>query len=219
MSTLVATYAYPGPKGEHRIVKWRYEPKEFRMGSYTHTSERTGKPQFAKRIRDEAFWWSQEAMYRLPQRSQGLKLGDPIFSTEGEKDADALTSMGVVATSHWQGSAEFAYGQAQWFTKYSSRSPVYIVVDNDNPGAWSGWLRYQRLTEAGVDPDRIRVIAPPWDRRHLKDAHDAVVGRGLSLSAFRSVRLGSLRSTAEAYTCARAARYTTADPAPGSGAS
>ncbi len=202
-----AIYDYPNAKGEPRIRKVRREGKQFRMQSALW-SEATNRYMWVPGIRDCRYEWSYRALYRLPEVVAALKAKEPVYLCEGEKDADALCSLGVVATSHWQGSDEFLFGQARWFAKYGSRSPVYVVCDNDLAGAWSGWLRYRTLVEAEVTPSRLRVIAPPvrYRGRRVKDAHDALEA-GLSLGDFRTVSLARLEAAAQTYAASRHQRY------------
>lgn len=197
-----AIYDYPNAKGEPRIRKVRREGKQFRMQS-AHWSEPAQRYFWVSGIRDYRAEWSYRALYRLPEVVAALKTDEPVYATEGEKDADALCSLGVVATSHWQGADEFCFDQARWFSRYGSRSPVFVMCDNDLAGAWSGWLRYTTLIAAEVSRSRLGVVAPP---RRLKDAHDAL-DAGLSLGDFRRVRLARLEKAAKTYAASRRQRY------------
>ena len=64
----------------------------------------------------------------------------------------------------YSGSMPFTEEQAEWFVR--GRSPVHIILDNDNAGFYAGWLRYGRLIAAGHT--RIGMIAGSAD--------DAVAG-------------------------------------------
>lgn len=205
-----AIYDYPSPKGDPRIRKVRRAGKWLRPYSWVALGD--GTMGWRIGIKDCQLEWSFRALYNLPIVLTALGFEEPVHLTEGEKDADAVqafidatTSVGV-ATSHWQGADAFEYGQAAWFTRYDSFSPVIVVCDNDVPGAYSGWTRYSVLLRAGVAADRLSVVAPPWDRRRLKDAHDAL-SVGVSLDDFRQVNLRSLERTALAYRANRRVRY------------
>lgn len=202
-----AIYDYPNAKGEPRIRKVRREGKQFRMQSAIW-SEAGGKYFWARGIRDERAEWSCRALYRLPEIIAALKAHDAVWISEGESDADALCSLGVGATTAWQGADEFCIGQARWFARFGSRSQVIVACDNDFPGAWSGWLRYTMLIEAEVSPSRVRVVAPPvrYRGRRLKDAADALEV-GLGLGDMRAVRLDRLESAAHRYRANRRQRY------------
>lgn len=205
-----AIYDYPNANGQLRIRKVRREGKRFYMQSWVPCGD--GKSRWLTGINDCRLEWSCRALYNLPVVLTALAFDEPVYLTEGEKDADAVqrwldqdSGMGV-ATSHWQGADTFMVGQARWFARDGSASPIYIVCDNDDAGAGCGWLRYSTLRSVGVEPRRISVIAPPWDRRRLKDAHDAIEA-GVSLSAFRQVNLARLEKKATAYRATRRHRY------------
>lgn len=206
MSRIVARYDYCNIRGERRLQKVRFEPKKFMWLSW---DSRHGR--WLKGISDDRYAWSLRALYRLPQLIAALRAGRPVWLCEGEKDADALVSRGKVATSHGGGADTFEPGMAAWFSgRYGVESRIYIVCDNDAAGAYSGHLRYTRLLQAGVDPRRIRVVAPTWDHRRLKDAADLVAACGANRLSWRRVDLDSLREAAFRYQTARVSRYTEA---------
>ena len=67
--------------------------------------------------------------YRLPELL-ACDLGSPIFVTEGEKDADSLARLGLVATTN-------PFGAGKWpsdFAPYFADRTVHILPDNDEPG-------------------------------------------------------------------------------------
>ena len=196
---LVAIYDYPNAKGQPRIRKRRWDPKDFDMQSWVVCGD--GKGRWHRGIKDHRVAWAERALYRLPEVLNALRFGEPVYLCEGEKDADTITAELAssftpgVGTSHWQGASDFHPRQAAWLARPST-SQLYVVCDVDAPGAWSGWLRYTELINAGVEPGRVAVIAP---RRPHHDAHDAVSSVGSIGNVFRSVGLGSLESAARAY--------------------
>ena len=203
MSKIVARYDYTSLAGEPRLQKVRFDPKQFMWLSWDGTRQT-----WVRGIADNRIEWSLRALYRLPELVLALKANEPTWITEGEKDADALVSIGLTATSTGGGADQCEPGQAAWFSRYGSTSPIYVVCDNDLPGAYSGHLRYTMLLQAGVDPERIRVVAPKWDSRRLKDAHDAVAACGTRRVRWRRVALPSLRATAIRYMTTSIAAYT-----------
>ncbi|GAA1620891.1 hypothetical protein GCM10009789_87790 [Kribbella sancticallisti] len=205
MSRKMRQYVYTNPKGEPRISKVRYEPKAFRMFSWI-TSERKPEGGFwVPKIRDNRLAFSERAMYRLPELLQALRSNRRVAWCEGEKDADALVSVGVAATSHWQGASEVHICQASWFTRGTGR--IYIVVDVDEAGAYSGCLRYDALCRVGVDRSRLRIVAPPHPHTDAAEAVEA----GLRLRDFRRVPLSRLRPVAASYLAQRQARRGSSD--------
>lgn len=115
----IARYSYQDESGAELYHVRRYEPKAFYP--YLPGAE------------TPALGDVRRVPYRLPD----LLAADPdvmIFVVEGEKDADALADLGLVATTS-QGGA----GQArQWldadFTAAFAGRPVAILPDNDHDG-------------------------------------------------------------------------------------
>lgn len=69
-------------------------------------------------------------LYHLPDVTEAIKAGKPIYVVEGEKDADALRARGLVATTNPQGAGK-------WNDRYSAAltgATVYVIPDNDEPG-------------------------------------------------------------------------------------
>ena len=70
---------------------------------------------------------------RLPYRLPELLAADPaapVFVVEGEKDADRLTALGLVATTNSEGAGKF---RAELARHFAGRR-VVIIPDNDKPG-------------------------------------------------------------------------------------
>lgn len=195
-------YPYPNAKGAPRIRKLRFDPKAFRMQSWVMCGDGVGR--WHNGIKDHRLAWSERAMYNLPAVLKALRAGEPVVLCEGEKDADAVNAahrpLGV-ATSHWQGASDFHPRQAAWFTRGSG--PIFIMADNDEPGAYSAWMRYTALVKAGVDPARLTLVAPP---RGHKDAHDAIAPVGFSHVPVRRPDPARVERAATRYGVARAAR-------------
>ncbi len=68
-------------------------------------------------------------IYRLPELIAS-PADAPIFLLEGEKDADSVASLGLVATTVPMGAGKWQPHYAQWFAHRN----VFIVPDNDAPG-------------------------------------------------------------------------------------
>jgi hypothetical protein len=78
--------------------------------------------------------------YKLPDLQQATAAGRVVYITEGEKAADALGSLGVVATTSHAGSGSWNPELNQYFTGAN----VVIVPDNDV----SGWSYATKVVEA-----------------------------------------------------------------------
>jgi hypothetical protein len=89
--------------------------------------------------------------YRLPEVLQAVADGKVIYIAEGEKAADALCSLGVVATTSHAGAGGWNPDLNQYFTGAN----VVIVPDNDQVG----WNYTHRIVEALLPSAKsIRVL-------------------------------------------------------------
>lgn len=113
--------------------------------------------------------------YRLPELVDGVRRGVPVWIAEGEKDADALRRLGVVATCNAGGAGKWRPEHAAWL----KGAHVVIVRDMDEPGR-----QHQQVvarTLAGVAAS-VRLVEPAKG----KDAYDHIAA-GLTLEDFASV--------------------------------
>jgi hypothetical protein len=113
--TIESTYRYEDKDGNHVMDVVRFKPKDFRPrrpdGRYTLEGV-TRVP------------------YRLPQMLAGIKEGRAIIIVEGEKDVEAATNIGLVATT-------FAGGAGKWrkeYSKWFQEAKVICLPDNDHAG-------------------------------------------------------------------------------------
>jgi len=116
---IVAVYPYSDPSGKRLYESVRYEPKGF--------AERRpdGNGGYVWNLKGVA-----RVLYRLPELVDADP-SKPVFIVEGEKDADRLATMGLVATTN-------AGGAGKWRT-VKDRSALHgrrlvILADNDKPG-------------------------------------------------------------------------------------
>lgn len=121
---IVATYDYRDEAGELVSQVVRFEPKDFRQ----------------RQPDGNGGWkWSIAGAKIVPYRLPEIKAapsGVPIFVVEGEKDADRLHSLGLVATCNAMGAAK-SDGACKWkaeHSEYLRGRSVVIIPDNDNAG-------------------------------------------------------------------------------------
>jgi hypothetical protein len=89
--------------------------------------------------------------YKLPELRQATAAGRVVYITEGEKAADALGSLGVVATTSHAG----AGGWNDDLNQYFKDANVVIVPDND----LVGWHYAQKVVEALIPTAKsVRVL-------------------------------------------------------------
>lgn len=188
----VRQYIYTDQKGRPKLRKVRFDPKQFFMDSWSEL----GASWVKGTKRQEEF--KDRALYHLPEVLWALRADVPIWWTEGEKCADAVRGVGGVATTHWQGACNATAEQAAWFSR--GVSPVFVVVDVDDPGAACGLARRRLLLDNGTNAQRIKLLAPP---RPHKDAADAIAA-GHKLDDFREVTVPRLRIAAKRYIRQRA---------------
>jgi hypothetical protein len=94
--------------------------------------------------------------YRLPELQQAIADGRVIYICEGEKAADSLCSLGVVATTSHAG----AGGWNQDLNQYFAGANVVIVPDNDA----AGWGYAHKIVESLLgsgSTKSIRVLDLP----------------------------------------------------------
>lgn len=116
---LVKSYDYTDADGNLVFQSCRLEPKSFRQRHKDPSGE----------------WvWNLNGitpvLYRLPEVLEAVASERRIFIVEGEKDADALTELGYVATTN-------AMGAGKWREAYSDfleGADVVILPDNDDTG-------------------------------------------------------------------------------------
>lgn len=193
----VATYSYVDMKGRVRFEKRRFE----RLDPITRL-----------RIKTFRYWdpatrtyrkppGSDDILYRLPSVCVAVRRGLTVHWAEGEKDCDALRGAGVVATSHHQGAGHSSLAQARALTNARN---VVLWMDRDEPnpevGAFDVVRRYNHLIEAGLRPDRIRIVGS----QSGKDAYDHLAQHDVGDAI--GIPLMWLRQTAMKYVLGSAAR-------------
>lgn len=171
---LVATYSYRDPAGREIRQKLRFVPKDFRI-----------------RHQDAAGKWVYRSgdgpavLYHLPELKTAIAQGATVFVVEGEKDADRLVALGLVATCNIEGAAK-PEQRPKWKPEYTNQlsgaACVVLVPDNDKPG------RAHMRHVAGQLHGKVRSLQ--WlelpnlpDKGDVSDFLDA----GHTLEEFRSL--------------------------------
>ena len=140
--TITATYPYRDADGELLYEVVRYRPKGF-----------------AQRRADGAGGWTwslngvERVLYRLPE----LIAADPerlVLVVEGERDADRLASLGLLATTG-------AGGAGKWRPEYADAlrgRRVAVLPDNDDPGRQHAEQVARSLLGVAAE---VRIVALP----------------------------------------------------------
>lgn len=135
--TLTSTYNYVDEHGELRYQVLRFDnPKTFRQRSADGS-------------------WSVKGIKPLPYRLPEFnRRNDTILIVEGEKDADALWNLGLVATCNSGGAGKFPDEIVQYFRNRL----VVILPDNDEAGQDHAFLVASKLRNVATS---IRIINLP----------------------------------------------------------
>jgi 5S rRNA maturation endonuclease (ribonuclease M5) len=126
----------------------------------------------------------RRVLYRLPEIRELTEAGDnrPVYLCEGEKDADRLAELGLVATTAPMGAG------ARWLDEYTSQLSgalqVIILPDNDDPGRAHAEKVARELDAAGIE---VRVLELP-DLPEKGDVSDWLDAGGTLEDLEREVR-------------------------------
>lgn len=169
-SVVLRVYDYHNYEGEYLFTK---EIRGHGAGKKTSQFIRRGKKReyslaSLNRTRD----WSK-TLYRLPEVVNAVQRGETVYINEGEKGADAVRSLGLVATCQPAGA-----GPGKWLDQHTSEfmgaKEVVIVADKDAPGEDYAREVYSALR--GV-ADKVTVVNAAVDGEKA-DAFDHVAKHG-----------------------------------------
>jgi len=115
--TLVKAYDYVDAAGSLVFQACRFEPKNF----------------VQRRPNGSGGWvYNLQGVKTVPYRLRDIlgSVEEPVLVVEGEKDADNLAALGLVATSNAGGAGKWKAEFADWLQDRD----VFILPDNDEPG-------------------------------------------------------------------------------------
>ena len=141
-------WVYVDEDGEPLFIKQRFKTNTAKGKDYKLVSI---GPDGAKRY---SMSGTRLVPYRFPELLNAKTAGRTIFLTEGEKAADALVSIGVIATSAHAGSGSWP----EEITQYFAGAVVIMVPDND----LAGW-KYAHKVAAALVPvvKSLRILDLP----------------------------------------------------------
>ncbi len=161
--TFVKAYDYLDEDGNLLFQKVRYIDEN---GKKTFRQRKpAGNGQWAYSLSD-----TPKILYNLPTVLKAKEDGYAIWVVEGEKDADTLMSMGVIATT-------MPGGAGKWLDIHTDAlrgAYVEVIADNDEPGTDHANMVYKALKNAGCD---VRV----WKSPVAKDISDHLAIDGHNL--------------------------------------
>lgn len=169
---LVAEYNYLDENGKLAFQKRRFV-------------DENGKKTFRQRRPDAMGGWIgylgdiPKILYNLPNVIKAKENGEEIWVVEGEKDADTLNAMGVVATTMPNG----AGGWLDIHTEVLAGATVLVVADNDESGKKHAAYVLSELIKAGCD-------AQAYCTPRCKDITDFINDGGDTLDLVRFIPSG-----------------------------
>jgi len=145
-------WVYVDEDGEPLFVKQRFKTSSAKGKDYRQM--RCVKQPDGTIAKFPGFKDTRLVPYRFPELLSAKTAGRTIFLTEGEKAADALVSIGVIATSAHAGSGSWP----EEITQYFAGAVVIMVPDND----LAGW-KYAKLVAAALTPvvKSLRIVDLP----------------------------------------------------------
>ena len=145
MPTLEQEWEYKDEAGETLFVKRRFKVNTEKGKTYSlHKVDAAGR-------RQGTMTGARIVPYRLPELLNAKEAGRAIYLVEGEKAADALVSIGAIATTSHAGAGHWPADITQYFTG----AVVIVVPDCDAPG----WKYARRVVEALLPVAKaIRVL-------------------------------------------------------------
>jgi len=145
MPTLEQEWEYKDEQGETLFVKRRFKTNTEKGKTYSlHKVDAAGR-------RQAGLTGARIVPYRLPELINAREAGRAIYLVEGEKAADALVSIGAIATTSHAGASHWPDDITQYFTG----AVVIVVPDCDAPG----WKYAKRVVQALLPVAKaIRVL-------------------------------------------------------------
>lgn len=138
--TAPAEYIYRDQDGNPYLRVKRTADKQFYQQHWAGTEWQNGAPKGPK------------IPYRLPELLEAEH--DTVLIVEGEKDADRLASLGLMATTNAGGAGKWTADLCEHFKDRD----VYIIPDNDEAGEQHAALVAERLASVARE---IRIVKLP----------------------------------------------------------
>jgi hypothetical protein len=153
LGKILRVYDYVDGEGRllHQTV--RFEPKEFRQRRPAREGQREGS-KVARRDQQGRWWlWTlqgiEPVLYRLPE----VMAASEVWLVEGEKDADALVRIGLVATT-------CPMGAKKWRKSYTAAlKGKRVVLCGDSDAAGEGHLL---AVGDALDAAGVAVVVTDW---------------------------------------------------------
>lgn len=129
---IVAIYPYQDADGKVVYETVRYEPKHFKMRRPDGKGDYVWNLDGVKTI-----------LYHLPDIVRAKEYGDTIYLVEGEKDADNLMKLGLVATTNPMGAGKWQ----EDYTRTLEGANIRLVPQTDKAGIEHGLMVIKELDD------------------------------------------------------------------------
>lgn len=139
---VVAEYQYLDEHGEPYLQVERTTDKQFPQSYWNGKTWKPGKPKGPK------------IPYFLPSLLKAT-VAEPVFITEGEKDAESVMNLELTATCASEGAGKWTPDLNKWF---AGRKRIYVLADNDADGARHAWQVASNLVAVADD---VRIVNLP----------------------------------------------------------
>lgn len=171
-SRIVATYDYVDEEGSLLFQAVRYEPKDFRQ------RRSDGNGGWIWNLKD-----TRRVLFKLPDVLAAVRNGSTVYVVEGEKDALALQSFGLTATTN-------PMGAEKWRPEYSDAlagANVVVLPDNDDAGK----KHADQVVEAlrGIARSLSVLRLPVYCGVHCKDVSEWIAAGGTKAEFLESAVL------------------------------
>lgn len=178
---LVAEYIYKDEEGSPLYKVMRFEPKNFMQ---------------AKCVNGEWIYKMAGVRYVLYNLPNVIK-SDIVYFVEGEKDADNLNKIGLVATTTAGGASGFKKRAAE-YVRFLEAKTVYIIPDNDKAGYSYAEDIKNALKESSAQIKILKLSDEVKDLGEKQDISDIILkyGKEKTLEI-----LGKLQSNNEINPC------------------
>ncbi|MFW5415432.1 DUF3987 domain-containing protein [Nocardiopsis sp. CNT-189] len=161
---LIASYDYTDQAGEVLYTQQRFRCRVCAEKTFRPRDAATGRLGLP----------DARVLYNLPAVLDQAATGGTVYVVEGEKDADRLNAMGLVATTAVNGAGK------PWKHDYTTAlkgARVVVIADNDAPG-----IEHARAVAQALDgaAESVRVLRSPLERKGADVSDHLNAGRELT---------------------------------------
>ena len=147
----------PGGASSTPDAVWTYVDE---VGKDLFRVHRRGKAYPCEHWNGSGWAWgmggARSVPYQLPELLGAVQLGEPVYIVEGEKCAEAIRALGLIATCNPGGAKNWTDAHSEYLL---GAARVVVLEDNDDAGREHGAVVVASLAKAGI-VDVRRVTFP-----------------------------------------------------------